>query len=922
MQNFGISQNQPIQSNYPVGPKKKDDKQEKIQKAITYTIGTLAGVGFAALMGYTMVHKGSVKKVVGGVGKNAQKVAEKSKTISPADKTNRNIVFKTLAKINNGEQVTLKELLETQNVLTGVAKEASLKSVLLVLTKIINRYEGKKPGENITIDNSFKAELKPLETEVQNSLIKIFATSDFQNYQNEINFKFNNINLDKLPKIENTQTNKDINANVSDITLQDLVLIDEEHGIYVKNDYNQNKMNDDTDLYIKDTKDKIYTFKASNLKEIVDIPEIDNIINSASIETIDIDKFEIKQCCQTGSSDNAYYVFGFKENASELKYIKVSDLSADNINLLADSQDKLKEVINCSAINLQTVSEVLTKGDKYCNAGTLQDAGNTIMSSICGKIKTADDTHKANIIEQTLSKITNYDNDSLGKAVVKYFVDNAGIDKPEILGKVLEANKDKLCPGGNLNDSGMLIMEAIKEKIEKAQVESGKTINDVKAQIIVDFLEDIKDFGDNSLGKAALKYLVSNDYLNVKIFENVLKAQGKLFESKADGKLNTTSKEILSKILGKDPDYDSLNTLVSDLSLTEYENEPLGIKFDSGTLKVIQSKQAFNLAQSNSEDSIALRALSSTLKKPNDSEIFENPKKLKSELDYNNIKNQFNDLGINYTNYTPTETVLYNVDANNDAKYVQSIKDLPVFIKIININGKDTLVKTGSSNTLTSTGTALVEAIKTNIKDANDIATMLNGIEESKFASGEIGQFVVDAIVKEADATTLGKVLNDSSLMSKLVNTSKTSNELTSTGKALIEAIKTNIKDANDIATMLNELDDDKFKSGKIGQFVVDAIVKEANSDTLSNVLNNDTLKGKLINSTTKDEEKLNLLGQILLKGYANQTLSTTHTNISYSRPEGRAERNRIGTGITINGVRFKFYDKDNEIKYYVGQTK
>ena len=227
MQNFGISQNQPIQSNYPVGPKKKDDKQEKIQKAITYTIGTLAGVGFAALMGYAMVYKGSVKKVVGGAEKNAQKVAKKPKAITSEAKTNRNIVFKTFAKINSGEQVTLKELRETQNVLTEVAKEeASLKSVLLVLTKIINRYEGKKPGENITIDNSFKAELKPLETEVQNSLIKIFATSDFQNYQNEINFKFNNINLDKLPKIENTQTNKDINANVSDITLQDLVLID------------------------------------------------------------------------------------------------------------------------------------------------------------------------------------------------------------------------------------------------------------------------------------------------------------------------------------------------------------------------------------------------------------------------------------------------------------------------------------------------------------------------------------------------------------------------------------------------------------------------------------------------------------------------------------------------------------------------
>ena len=52
MQNFGISQNQPIQSNYPVGPKKKDDKQEKIQKAVTYTLGALAGVGVAVANAY------------------------------------------------------------------------------------------------------------------------------------------------------------------------------------------------------------------------------------------------------------------------------------------------------------------------------------------------------------------------------------------------------------------------------------------------------------------------------------------------------------------------------------------------------------------------------------------------------------------------------------------------------------------------------------------------------------------------------------------------------------------------------------------------------------------------------------------------------------------------------------------------------
>lgn len=847
MSDYGISQNQPIQRyNYPVVGKKKENKQENMQKAVTYTLATVASLAVATLVGYGIVNKGgSAKKVVDGAKKGAREVAKDIKPVNPA-REDSSVILKTLAKITKGEQVTLKELRETQNVLTKVAKEeASLKSVLLVLTKIINRYEGKKPGENITIDDSLKAELNPLETEVQNSLIKIFATSDFKTYQAKIGFNFDQISL-ALPEIQNaTDHKKHIEAQPIVIKLQELVLIDEDHSIYVKHDYNKKEMDDDTDLYIKDTKGQIYTFKASKLKKIVDIPEVGDIIDSTSIDTFDIAKFEIKQCRQTGSSDNDYYVFGFKAGTDDTKPIKVSKLSADNINLLADDTNELEKIIDCSAIELETVSEVLKKGVRYCDAGTLKEAGSTIMSSICKKIKDADDTQKANIIKQTLSKIQEYDNDSLGKAVVDYFVKNAGIDKPAIWGKVLEENNGKLCPGGELNASGMLIMKAIKEKIENAKEdkESGKTINDVKAQIIVDFLKEINDFNDNSLGNAALEYLVDNDCLNVKIFENVLKAQGKLFVDKDNGKLNKTSKDILSKILCKDPDYDSLNTLVSDLNLTEYTNESLGIKFDSGTLKVIQSKQAFNLAQSNLENPVALMALSKALNptNANDSKIFENPKKLNTGLDYDEIKTKFKDKGEDYADYTPIETVLYNVDANNDAKYVQSIKDLPVFIKIININGKDKLVKT--SDELTTTGTALVEAIKTNIKDENDIATMLNGINDGKFESGEIGQFVVDAIVQKADADTLGKVLNN--------------------------------------------------------------------------------LKDKLIDTSVTDgNKKLKPLGQVLLKGYANQTLSTMHTKISYSRPDGSTERNRIKTEITINGVRFKFYNKDNEIKYYVGQTR
>lgn len=79
MSDYGISQNQPIQRyNYPVVGKKKENKQENMQKAATCTLATVAGVVLTMLVGYGIVNKGgSAKKVVDGAKKGAREVAKK-----------------------------------------------------------------------------------------------------------------------------------------------------------------------------------------------------------------------------------------------------------------------------------------------------------------------------------------------------------------------------------------------------------------------------------------------------------------------------------------------------------------------------------------------------------------------------------------------------------------------------------------------------------------------------------------------------------------------------------------------------------------------------------------------------------------------------------------------------------------------------
>ena len=919
MSDYGISQNQPIQRyNYPVVGKKKENKQENMQKAVTYTLATFASLAVATLVGYGIVNKGgSAKKVVDGAKKGAREVARNIKPVNPA-REDSSVILKTLAKINSGKLVTLKDLEDAQKTLAFMEQRCTNEKFKIVFSgysllfqAIINIYKdnGVNPFK-VEIDK-VKDVQAPLDNFSEAILVEAIAQSKLSTYLSGISVKLANIKQDGT-SLKNTSNGFSINLTDTDKCTKkpdNIISVCESENlkIYAKKDYTN--FDDDTVLYIKQD-NQYYTFKAAQLKNIAEVTEIENtkIIQDANIKSFAND-VKILQCKINGETEIAQYIFGAQNVSNASKYyIKVSDLSEAHLGQLFNKS--LVAIDESMALNL---------------------AGESLMDALNERIDKAKDDKKVEIITSALSGIEDdkFGDKSVGKAVVNSFIANRNVTEA-VLGAVLNKKPDKFVNGdnGSLTNAGVALMAALNEKIDKAG-------NDKKAEIITSALNqiDATKFGDNSVGKAVVTSLMNYDKIVSEVFVSVFNnvEEGRLI--KKDKELTKAGKALLDNMIGKGLSLDDINKVVGG-KIKNYQNDDKGIKTDENgdfqvkkakyTHEYLTKKQKQHDGISSNEKLTLLSLLEQNVEK-----YFEDDSTLKTLPAYN--ENDFNDAAKDYTKYDA------NVDIKEDA--IRVIKSGSTeFISIIpmalapdtlgEVLNSSTLVQTGPPNTLTNAGKALIKAIVTNIKDANDIATMLNGINDGKFDSGEIGQFVVDEIVANTDFSTLGKVLVNDTLKAKLVDTSATSNQLTGVGSALIEAIKMRINDESNfnvkagyISNMLEVIDDGKFASDEIGQFVVDAIVANTDFSTLGEVLNN--LKDKLIDtSATDDNKKLKPLGQVLLKGYANQTLSTMHRKISYSRPDGSTERNRIKTEITINGVRFKFYNKDNEIKYYVGQTR
>ena len=681
MQDYGNYTSQRV--NYQNPPVKKREKEEKIKKAVTYTLGTLAGVSVAALVGYGIINKNSQgKKIVDKAKDAASEVVNKGKDkINPSSqKKGREVLFKVLANIKNGNKITLQDLKTAQTTVNtmltlndGLTK-TTLSKYSVLLEALIDKYRDKKSDFKVE-DAELKNNAEALENESQNILTQAFAQADFNTLLKGYNVNLKNIVIDR-DKLKNNSNNNtlELNASVSKVS-NDLIPLDDKNLIYVQKDQ---EIKDVSKLYILHNK-KYYEITASDLRNLADVTTIqgDKIINVADVETFD-DNSKIVKCQQEGKSDSALYIYGAKNASDEIKYIKISDLTSEKLALLVD-KNVFNDIVNHDKIEVTTWSEVLNsnKDQKLVNTttGKLTPKGNILMQALNARLEKLADNDKATVILNTLSKITEFADKSVGKAVINSFVCNSNITE-SVLGLALNNNPDNkfVDAEGKLTDAGTALMDGIKARI-------ASTDDTEKATVILNTLSKITEFADKSVGKAVVSSLINDKDIAPGVFADVLKncTGGKLIKS--DKTLTETGKDLLDYIIKKGLTLDDLNEVVND-KIKNYKNEDNGIQTTNDKepkLQINRAKYYFNYLKNRNSagktiDSTESLVLYSLLKDEKKKEYFKNSTLDTDKLD-TYTENDFRDGAKKYVDYSAMQKL-------ETAKNVLNSQD-ETFIKMI-----------------------------------------------------------------------------------------------------------------------------------------------------------------------------------------------------------------------------------------------
>ena len=446
MQNYGNYETQQLKMNYlnldQKNVKKNQNQNEKLKKAVTYTIGTLAGVALATLVGYGMVHKGSVKKVVDGAKKNAQKVADTSKTIKNHPEMDK--MFKCLDKINNKQSLTPKEIQVEINILEACKN----KSLIPQVNQNISIYIGllqQVLKENPNLETIGKDKYENIFTDEKKRSIKVEDILTLTEKEKELKEKlaqqqlnFEDLNLNDKNQIIKNGNSIDITESFDDLgRLSNSVQL--RHNIY----YNS----DDNAIYIfKDEKyHKVNISKLVNLNPIkennghkfLDPSQVNSIDKAAIVENVTID------------GNNIQCIKGVKKVDTDTDlYIKVQDLTEKAIATIVntdasqlDNRDNILNAIkeNCDAAIIGKVLANNDLKDKLVDAsGNPTDAGTTL---ITGWVTSHKD--QAADIASALKEINEFGDKSVGAAFVNDIKENC---KPETIKSILTnlfgTNKD------------------------------------------------------------------------------------------------------------------------------------------------------------------------------------------------------------------------------------------------------------------------------------------------------------------------------------------------------------------------------------------------------------------------------------------------------------------------------------------------
>ena len=760
MQNYGNYETQQLKMNYlnldQKNVKKNQNQNEKLKKAVTYTLGALAGVGVAALIGYGIINKSQGKKVVDKAKDAASEAVNKGKDkINPSSQEKgKEVLFKVLADIQKGTPITLQDLRTAQTTLRMMVPsdkkfQQVVSKYLVLLDTLINQYK-ENGTTSFKVEGSLQEEAAKLETESHNVFTQALAQADFEAYLKNNHITLNKISLSPdsgdLVFVNEKQKVKLVKAEPSPKP-NNLILLNADKKIYVMNNVYETK--DDTQLYILHNKE-YYTITAGDLKELADernITEKDDVIKPDEITAFDSEKCEILKCKLDTEKEPALYIYGAKATATatddELKYIKISKIkdNSEKLALLVDT-NIFESIVKENDIATATWSAVLNENpDKFVDGDSLTKAGESLMAALNERINQAEkDTDKAKIITSALSGIDDdkFGDESVGKAVINSFVKNKSVTEA-VLGAVFNTNPAKFVKGdGSLTNEGKSLMAALNEKINNAG-------DDKKAEIITSALNqiDATKFGDNSVGKAVVTSLMNNDEIKPEVFASVFNkvAEGRLVKDKI---LTEAGKALLDKMIEKGLSLDDLNSVV-DGKIKNYQNDDKGIKTtndEKPKLQVNRAKYYFNYlknrknngGQISNTESLVLFSL---LKDEKKGEYFTNTT-LKPEKPDSYVEGDFTDDDVKYKDYSTTIhknkiEVAKNVIKSGDASFIEK---LPGYLKDLNDNElkelfQDKIIKDILVSSSTTKGKAELTSVgKAFLKDyAEKSGEIYNSIE-------------------------------------------------------------------------------------------------------------------------------------------------------------------------------------------------
>ena len=752
MQNYGNYETQQLKMNYlnldQKNVKKNQNQNEKLKKAVKYTLGALAGVGVAALIGYGIINKSQGKKVVDKAKDAASEAVNKGKDkINPSSQEKgKEVLFKVLADIQNGTPITLQDLRTAKTTLSMmVPSDEKYKQVvskyLVLLDTLINQY--KDNGTNsFKVEGSLQKEAEKLETESHNVFTQALAQADFEAYLKDKHIVLTSINekttkKDKLVFV-NGKTNVELKKATPSPKPDNLILLNEDKKIYVNYDKNNVfETKDDTKLYILRNKE-YYTITAGDLKELADernITEKDDVIKPDEITAFDSEKCEILKCKLDTEKEPALYIYGAKATATatddELKYIKISDIkdNSEKLALLVDT-NIFESIVKENDIATATWSAVLNENpDKFVDGDSLTKARESLMAALNERINQAEkDTDKAKIITSALSGIDDdkFGDESVGKAVVNSFIANGNVTEA-VLGAVFNENPDKFVDGDSLTKAGESLMAALNEKINNAG-------DDKKAEIITSALNqiDATKFGDNSVGKAVVTSLMNNDEIKPEVFASVFNkvAEGRLVKN--DKELTEAGKALLDKMIEKGLSLDDLNSVV-DGKIKNYQNEDKGIQTtndEKPKLQVNRAKYYFNYLKNRKEnggqisntESLIFYSLLINEKK---GEYFTNTTLKPEKLD-SYVEGDFTDDDVKYKDYSTTIhknkiEVAKNVINSGDASFIEKLPgylgDANLIKDLLAVKDLKDKFLANDEKTLTETGKMFILAYANNLEN-------------------------------------------------------------------------------------------------------------------------------------------------------------------------------------------------------------